>query len=78
MSACASTRSSCPNSSVFAQIDGVQVYDLDALDDWVRSTDTGDLEELPFVLDAQTRRPTSPAPPTNACTTNASTMTAAL
>jgi ATP-dependent DNA helicase DinG len=44
-----------PQQQMFAQIDGVQVYDLDALDDWVRGTETGDLEELPFVLDAQTR-----------------------
>jgi ATP-dependent DNA helicase DinG len=44
-----------PQQQMFAQIDGVKVYDLDALDAWVRDTDSGDLEELPFVLDAQTR-----------------------
>lgn len=54
-----------PQQRVFAQIDagrnvrlqsqGFQTYDLDALDDWVRGSDTGDLEELPFVLDPDTR-----------------------
>lgn len=43
-----------PQQRLFARIDGVQTYDLRALDDWVRSTETGDLEELPFVLDADT------------------------
>jgi ATP-dependent DNA helicase DinG len=44
-----------PQQRAFAQIDGTQVYNLDELDEWVRSTETGDLEELPFVLDADTR-----------------------
>jgi ATP-dependent DNA helicase DinG len=44
-----------PQQRVFAQIDGFQTYDLDVLDDWVRSSDTGDLEELSFVLDSDTR-----------------------
>ncbi|MBN1936907.1 MAG: ATP-dependent DNA helicase [Anaerolineae bacterium] len=43
-----------PQQRAFAQIDGVQVYDLDELDRWVRSTDSGDLEELPIVLDGDT------------------------
>jgi ATP-dependent DNA helicase DinG len=43
-----------PQQRAFAQIDRVRVYDLDALDRWVRSTETGDLEELPFVLDHDT------------------------
>ena len=43
-----------PQQRMFAQVDGVKAYDLHALDDWVRSTDTGDLEELPFVLDVDT------------------------
>lgn len=43
-----------PQQQMFARMDGVQVYDLDALDEWVKSTETGDLEELPFVLDAST------------------------
>ncbi len=43
-----------PQQRAFAQIDGVQVYDLDELDRWVRSTESGDLEELPFVLDGDT------------------------
>jgi ATP-dependent DNA helicase DinG len=44
-----------PQQRAFAQIDGFQTYDLDALDEWVRSSDIGDLEELPFVLDSDTR-----------------------
>jgi len=40
-----------PQQRTFAQVDGIQAYDLDELNDWVRSTETGDLEELPFVLD---------------------------
>ena len=43
-----------PQQRVFAQIDGLQVYDLDALNEWVRTTETGDVEELPFILDADT------------------------
>jgi len=43
-----------PQQRAFAQIDGVHVYDLDALDAWVRATETGDLEELPFILDFDT------------------------
>ena len=49
-----------PQQRVFAQIDalqsqGLRTYDLDALEDWVRDSDTGDLEELPFVLDSDIR-----------------------
>lgn len=44
-----------PQQRMFAQVEGVKVYDLDALDTWVRQTDTGDLAELPFVLDPDTR-----------------------
>ena len=44
-----------PQQRLFAQMDGFQTYDLDALDEWVRSSDTGDLEELPFMLDSDTR-----------------------
>lgn len=43
-----------PQQRVFAQMDGTQVYDLDELDDWVRGTESGDLEELRFVLDPDT------------------------
>lgn len=43
-----------PQQRAFAAFDGMQVYDLDELDEWVRHTDTGDLEELPFVLDGDT------------------------
>ena len=43
-----------PQQRMFVQIDGASAYDLDELDDWVRSTDTGDLEELSFVLDSDT------------------------
>jgi ATP-dependent DNA helicase DinG len=43
-----------PQQRTFAQVDGLQVYDLDALEDWVRQTETGDIEELPYVLDADT------------------------
>jgi ATP-dependent DNA helicase DinG len=43
-----------PQQRAFAQMDGIHVYDLDALDAWVRSTETGDLEELTFVLDPDT------------------------
>lgn len=43
-----------PQQRLFAQVDRVRVYDLDALDEWVRATDTGDLEELGFILDPDT------------------------
>ena len=43
-----------PQQRLFAQIDGGEIYDLDALDSWVSTTDTGDLEELGFVLDSDT------------------------
>jgi ATP-dependent DNA helicase DinG len=43
-----------PQQRAFAEVDGIQVYDLDELNDWVRDTDSGDLEELPFVLDSDT------------------------
>ncbi len=43
-----------PQQRLFAEMDRVQIYDLDALDDWVSTTDTGDLEELGFVLDPDT------------------------
>jgi ATP-dependent DNA helicase DinG len=43
-----------PQQRAFAQIDGARRYNLDELDDWVRGTETGDLEELPFVLDPDT------------------------
>jgi len=43
-----------PQQRLFAQVDRVRVYDLDALDEWVRATDTGDLEELGSVLDPDT------------------------
>ncbi len=47
-------QSEIPEQRRFAQIDGVQVYDLDELDRWVRHTETGDLEELPMMLDGDT------------------------
>jgi ATP-dependent DNA helicase DinG len=40
-----------PQQRLFAEMDKIQVYDLDALESWVSTTDTGDLEELGFVLD---------------------------
>jgi ATP-dependent DNA helicase DinG len=43
-----------PQQRLFAAMDGFQAYDLTELDDWVRTSETGDLEELPFVLDADT------------------------
>lgn len=43
-----------PQQRLFVQEDGVRTYDLDALDDWVHATDTGDLEELGFILDSDT------------------------
>ncbi|MBN1580327.1 MAG: ATP-dependent DNA helicase, partial [Anaerolineae bacterium] len=44
-----------PQQQMFAQVDGIKAYDLDEIDDWVRHSESGDLEELPFVLDADLR-----------------------
>jgi ATP-dependent DNA helicase DinG len=44
-----------PQQQMFAQVDGIKTYDLDEIDDWVRHSESGDLEELPFVLDADLR-----------------------
>jgi len=43
-----------PQQRAFASFDSLQVYDLDELEEWVRHTDSGDLEELPFTLDSDT------------------------
>ncbi len=44
-----------PQQRTFAQIDGTQTDRLDEIDEWVRNAKTGDLEELPFVLDSDMR-----------------------
>ncbi len=51
-----------PQQRAFAQLDPRHARNLKALEDWARSTERGDLEELPFVLDPDTlARVTCPA-----------------
>ncbi len=43
-----------PQQRTFAQLDPRYAGNLKALEEWVRHTETGDLEELPFLLDPDT------------------------